>query len=78
MPTYEYECTKGHIFEIQQSITEDPLKTCQKETKNKKCGASCKRLISATRFVLKGRGWYSDGYNSSASTSTSSNKTKWL
>jgi len=66
MPTYEYECTKGHTFEVVQRITEDPLTRCQV------CRAKCKRLISAPRFILKGGGWYSDGYSSGSSSSSSS------
>jgi putative FmdB family regulatory protein len=60
MPIYEYECGKcGHEFELEQRITEDPVKTCPK------CRArKVKRLISQTSFVLKGGGWYSDLYSS--------------
>jgi putative FmdB family regulatory protein len=63
MPTYEYRCDKcGHEFERDQRITEDPIKTCPK------CKApKAKRLISATSFVLKGGGWYSDLYSSGKS-----------
>ena len=41
MPTYEYECTKGHRFEVQQRITEEPLQRCQQ------CRSKVQRLISA-------------------------------
>ncbi|HVP30536.1 MAG TPA: zinc ribbon domain-containing protein [Myxococcota bacterium] len=60
MPTYEYRCDKcGHEFEREQRITEDPIKKCPS------CGAlKAKRMISATSFVLKGGGWYSDLYSS--------------
>ena len=63
MPTYEYRCDKcGHEFEREQRITEDAIKTCPK------CKAQkAKRLISATSFVLKGGGWYSDLYSSGKS-----------
>ena len=57
MPTYEYECTKGHQFEVVQSIKDDPLERCTV------CRAKARRLISATNFILKGGGWYSDGYS---------------
>ena len=59
MPTYEYECTKGHTFEVVQRITDEPLKRC------KLCRSKATRLISAAHFILKGGGWYSDGYSSS-------------
>ena len=65
MPTYEYECTKGHHFEVQQSITEEPLKRCTQ------CRSKVQRLISASAFILKGDGWYADGYSSGSKKSLS-------
>ena len=61
MPTYEYECSKGHRFEVEQSMKDPALKRC------KVCRAKAQRLISASNFILKGGGWYSDGYGSSKS-----------
>jgi putative FmdB family regulatory protein len=66
MPTYEYECTKGHRFEVEQSMRDPALKRC------KVCRSKAQRLISASSFILKGGGWYSDGYGSSKSGSSSS------
>lgn len=60
MPTYEYECSKGHQFDFDQSIKDEPLKTCRKKT----CRSKVRRLISKTSFRLKGSGWFSDGYGS--------------
>ena len=58
MPIYEYLCAKcEHEFEREQRITEDPVKTCP-SCKSRRV----KRLISQTSFVLKGGGWYADGY----------------
>lgn len=59
MPTYEYQCKAcGHEFEREQRISDAPLKTCPE------CKApKVKRLISRTRFHLKGGGWYSDLYS---------------
>lgn len=65
MPTYEYECNKGHVFEVEQSINEDALKRC------KVCRSKVRRLISAGHFILKGSGWYADGYGSSKKSSGS-------
>lgn len=60
MPTYNYACDAcGHSFEREQRISEDPIKKCPK------CGkAKARRMISAGNFILKGGGWYSDGYGS--------------
>jgi putative FmdB family regulatory protein len=61
MPTYDYQCQKcGFEFEREQRITEDPIKTCP-ECKSRKA----KRLLSPSNFILKGGGWYADGYGSS-------------
>ena len=67
MPTYEYECSKGHHFEVEQRITEDPLKRCRV------CRSKVRRLISPAPFILKGGGWYSDGYGSAKSGGSSTN-----
>jgi len=60
MPIYEYACERcDDEFEVEQRITEDPLKRCPS------CrSVKVKRLISQTSFVLKGGGWYSDLYSS--------------
>ena len=54
--TYEYECSEcKHIWEAEQSIKDEPLKTCPK------CGKdSAKRLIAGNGgFILEsgGVGW---------------------
>ena len=71
--TYEYVCTAcGNAWEAEQSISAAPLKTCPK------CGTDhAKRQVSGgAGFILKGGGWYADGYGSSkgggASSSSSS------
>jgi putative FmdB family regulatory protein len=65
--TYEYTCEGcGHSWEAEQSIKDAPLKKCVS------CGAAkAKRLVSGgTGFLLKGGGWYADGYGSAKSTSS--------
>ncbi len=57
--TYEYVCTAcAHEWEAEQPISAPPLKTCPK------CHAeTAKRQVSGGMgFILKGGGWYSDGY----------------
>jgi putative FmdB family regulatory protein len=68
MPTYEYACEAcGNNWEAEQRITADPLKDCPK------CGApKAQRLISGSRFLLKGGGWYADGYGSKSSSTPKS------
>lgn len=57
MPLYDYKCSKcGHIFEIQQRITEEPLKFCPE------CKGAIKRLISAAGIVFKGSGFHVTDY----------------
>lgn len=57
MPTYEYKREDGSVFEIQQSINDDPLKTCP-ET-----GQKVTRIISGGGGVVyKGDGWYVTDY----------------
>lgn len=62
MPTYEYLCeTKHQIFEIQQSIKDEPITLCP-QCKEEGVEAPVKRLISNTAFALKGGGWAAQGY----------------
>ncbi|RUM33755.1 MAG: zinc ribbon domain-containing protein [Desulfobulbus sp.] len=70
MPVYEYECPSCEkVFEVQQRMSDDPLKICPD------CGGQVKKLVSMSSFHLKGGGWYSDGY-SSKSKSSDSKKSK--
>jgi predicted nucleic acid-binding Zn ribbon protein len=67
MPTYEYRCDAGHEFEEEQSIHDKPIKICPmiipfSGPDFEKCEAPVKRLISKTSFILKGGGWFKDGY----------------
>jgi putative FmdB family regulatory protein len=60
MPTYEYECQAcGRQMEAVQRITEPPLVDCPACNQPR-----LQRLISGTSFILKGGGWYKDGYGS--------------
>jgi putative FmdB family regulatory protein len=54
MPIYEYRCAAcGHQLEALQKMSESPLRKCPE------CGKSqLRRLVSASRFRLKGSGWY--------------------
>lgn len=68
MPTYVYECDKGHTVEVVQRITEDALTECPHEDQSYDlcavlCLAPCRRVIQAPGIVLKGSGWARDGYS---------------
>lgn len=54
MPIYAYACTEcDHTLDALQKIADAPLVDCPE------CGeAALKRLLSAPRFRLKGKGWY--------------------
>ncbi len=54
MPIYEYQCKEcAHSLDALQKIGAEPLLTCPS------CGRQgLKRLVSAPRFRLKGKGWY--------------------
>jgi putative FmdB family regulatory protein len=62
--TYEYACQacSAH-WDVEQSIKDPAIKRCPT------CGAdAAKRLVSGgTGFLLKGGGWYADGYGSAKS-----------
>lgn len=61
MPLYEYECQAcEQVFEVQQKISDDPLKSCPE------CQGEVKKLMSMSSFQLKGGGWYADGYSSAS------------
>ena len=69
--TYEYLCTAcGHEWEAEQAISEAPLRTCPN------CGAdAAKRQVSGGMgFILKGGGWYADGYGSKGESKTGETK----
>jgi putative FmdB family regulatory protein len=57
MPTYEYECENGHVFEEFQSIVAAPLEVCPI------CSGSAQRRISGgTGLIFKGSGFYVNDY----------------
>ncbi|HET9847051.1 MAG TPA: FmdB family zinc ribbon protein [Candidatus Dormibacteraeota bacterium] len=52
MPVYGYRCSRGHHFEVQQRITEEPLTQCPE------CGAPVTRVFYPVGIVFKGSGFY--------------------
>ncbi len=56
MPIYEYKCEQGHIFEVMQRISEDPLSSCQT------CEAPVQRVFHPVAVHFKGSGFYNTDY----------------
>jgi putative FmdB family regulatory protein len=57
MPTYEYQCAKGHQFEVFQRISDKPKAKCPV------CGAKATRVISGgAGLIFKGSGFYITDY----------------
>ena len=57
MPTYEYECPSGHVFEKFQKMTDKPRARCPV------CGKPAVRKISGgAGLVFKGSGFYITDY----------------
>jgi putative FmdB family regulatory protein len=57
MPTYEYRCANGHVFDKRQKISDRPVARCPE------CGAPATRQISGgAGLVFKGSGFYITDY----------------
>src|SRR5918911_1765100 len=57
MPTYEYQCPDGHVFEKFQKMTDKPRAKCPV------CGKPANRKISGgAGLVFKGSGFYITDY----------------
>jgi putative FmdB family regulatory protein len=59
LPTYEYRCRNGHVFEVVQSMTDDPISACTQ------CGAPVERVFHPIAIHFKGSGFYSTDYGRS-------------
>ncbi len=58
MPFYEYRCVKGHTFEMRQSMSDEPVTTCEV------CGAEASRVLFAPAIHFKGSGFHNTDYGS--------------
>jgi putative FmdB family regulatory protein len=56
MPIYEYRCENGHLFEVMQKITEDPVTVCET------CEAPVQRVFHPIAVHFKGSGFYNTDY----------------
>jgi len=60
MPLYEFKCSKcGSIYEKLQMFEEATPRCALDDNQTD-------RIISRSSFVLKGPGWYKDGYSKEA------------
>jgi putative FmdB family regulatory protein len=56
MPIYEYRCSNGHTFEVFQSMSDDPVTSCEE------CGAAVERVFHPVAVHFKGSGFYTTDY----------------
>ncbi len=56
MPIYEYKCENGHVFDVIQRMTDEPLSECQE------CGAPAERVLHPVAVHFKGSGFYNTDY----------------
>jgi putative FmdB family regulatory protein len=59
MPIYEYRCENGHLFEVMQKITDDPVTACET------CAAPVQRVFHPVAVHFKGSGFYNTDYGTS-------------
>jgi putative FmdB family regulatory protein len=61
MPTYGYRCSNcGHEFEIQQRMSDPPLKACPK------CQGKLGKILYPVGISFKGSGFYTTDYKASS------------
>jgi putative FmdB family regulatory protein len=56
MPIYEYRCRNGHLFEVFQGMSDDPVTACEV------CGAPVERVFHPVAVHFKGSGFYTTDY----------------
>src|SRR5215218_7651240 len=56
MPIYEYKCENGHVFEVIQKMSDEPLRECQE------CGAPASRVLTPPAIHFKGSGFHNTDY----------------
>jgi putative FmdB family regulatory protein len=70
MPVYTYRCDScGVQFERHQSFQDAPLKTCPECRKK-----SLKKVITPTRIIFKGSGFYATDHRSSSGSASREGK----
>jgi putative FmdB family regulatory protein len=70
MPVYTYRCEScGVQFERHQSFHDEPLKTCPECRKK-----TLKKVITSTRIIFKGSGFYATDHRSASGGSSRESK----
>jgi len=72
MPVYTYRCEScGVQFEKHQSFNDKPLKTCPECRKK-----SVKRVITPTKIIFKGSGFYATDHRSPSGSESRESKSE--
>jgi putative FmdB family regulatory protein len=70
VPIYGYRCSScGHQFEIQQRMSDEPLKVCPK------CQGKLTKVLYPTGVIFKGSGFYTTDYKAAKGSANGSEAT---
>ncbi len=69
MPIYEYKCDNGHVFDVMQKLSEDPLTSCVE------CDAPVRKVLHPVGISFKGSGFYSTDYSKKGPKETTAKET---
>jgi putative FmdB family regulatory protein len=61
MPIYEYKCENGHVFDVIQKMSDEPLHECEV------CGAPASRVLTPPAIHFKGSGFHNTDYGTKKS-----------
>jgi len=68
VPIYEYKCENGHVFDVIQKMSDEPLSACQE------CGAPAERVLHPVAVHFKGSGFYNTDYGKKKSGAASASE----
>ena len=68
MPIYKFKCENGHVFDVIQKLSDDPLTTCLE------CGAPVRKVLHPVSIAFKGSGFYSTDYKGAGLQKTETTK----
>ena len=68
MPIYEYKCENGHVFDVIQRMSDEPLTECQE------CGAPAERVLHPVAIHFKGSGFHNTDYGKKTPSNGSSSE----